>query len=89
MDKKSIELLTNAELIYKHKDYDWYYVVEKLRNCWKVVEIDSGMYRGDAPVECPTVHCSTYESCIRHLKDLAKNREYKKVKYEDIVLNCK
>jgi gamma-glutamylcyclotransferase (GGCT)/AIG2-like uncharacterized protein YtfP len=79
-DYKSERLLSEAELIYKHPDYEWYYVVEKQKccDCWKIIEIDNGEYKGAEYVECPTVHCSTYESCINHLKELAKLRKYKK-----------
>lgn len=85
MDKRSETLLSQAELIYRHPEYEWYYVVEKKLNCWKVVEIDDGRYAGDAYVECPTVHCSTYEICINHLKELALKRKYVKVSYKDVI----
>ena len=78
-DKISEKLLSEAELIYKDPEYEWYYVVEKHGNWWKIVLIDEGEYKGDAYVECPTVYCSTYKSCINHLKELAKQRKYKKI----------
>lgn len=85
MDKRSKDLLSQAELIYRHPEFEWYYVIEKQTNgYWKVILIDEGVYKGDGYVECPTVHCSTYDEGIKYLKSLARRRNYVKVNIKDI-----